>query len=62
MIKLYIIYVIYESINRIFYEICFMNMLSQAHKRHSIHLHWGKPNSNVYTMPFLDTSYMSKSV
>ena len=47
MIKLYIIYDIYESINRVFY---------------SIHLHWAKPNSNVYTMPFLDTSYMSKSV
>jgi len=33
MIKLYIIYDIYESINRVFYEICFMNMLSQAHKK-----------------------------
>ena len=33
MIKLYIIYDIYESINRVFYEIYFMNMLSEAYKK-----------------------------
>lgn len=33
MIKLYIIYDFYETIRRKYYEIYFMNMLSQAHKK-----------------------------